>query len=272
MSFINGFYYIYKIINIINGKIYVGQRKSKVIPENDIKYFGSGVVIKSSIKKYGKDNFEKEIIEICNSININEREIFWICKLNSMLPNGYNLTEGGDGFRGMKFSQEHKINLSKAIKKSITPERRKMMSEVAKNRVDSMETRAKKSKSFLGRKHSEETKNKLRELNLGKVPTLSTRVLWSKQRKGREAWNKGKLSSEESKLKSSLAHTGIKLSEITRERISKSNMGKIISEETKNKISNSHKNLPLIICPHCNLESKNKTCMNRWHFNNCKMN
>ena len=48
---------IYKITNLINGKIYIGQ------DSNDrLDYFGSGLLIKRAIKKYGKENFNKQII------------------------------------------------------------------------------------------------------------------------------------------------------------------------------------------------------------------
>ena len=53
---------IYKTINLINGKIYVGQDYN-----NRDNYLGSGKIILKAIKKYKKENFKKEILEECNS-------------------------------------------------------------------------------------------------------------------------------------------------------------------------------------------------------------
>ena len=86
---------IYKTTNLINGKIYVGKDT-----KNNPDYFGSGVILKKAIEKYGKENFYKEIIECCDTYeHLNEREKYWIKELNVIDKNiGYNLTQGGDGF------------------------------------------------------------------------------------------------------------------------------------------------------------------------------
>lgn len=54
-------YIIYKTTNLINNNIYIGQHATKDINDN---YLGSGVALLSDIKKYGKDNFKKEILYI----------------------------------------------------------------------------------------------------------------------------------------------------------------------------------------------------------------
>ena len=55
------------------------------------------VSIAETIKKYGKENFIKEIIEECdNTQKLNEREIFWIKELKAC-EDGYNLDTGGIG-------------------------------------------------------------------------------------------------------------------------------------------------------------------------------
>jgi group I intron endonuclease len=83
---------IYKIINTLNNKIYIGQDRN-----NNPSYFGSGKKIQRAIKKYGKENFVKEILEECIDENhMNEREVYWISKYDSQDRKiGYNISHGG---------------------------------------------------------------------------------------------------------------------------------------------------------------------------------
>lgn len=84
---------IYKTTNLINNKIYIGQDVN-----NNPNYYGSGKILKQAIKKNGKENFEKVILEKCASKEeLNEREIYWIKKLDATNPEiGYNLAFGGN--------------------------------------------------------------------------------------------------------------------------------------------------------------------------------
>jgi group I intron endonuclease len=94
---------IYKTTNLINGKIYIGQ-DSKNNPE----YLGSGTIIKRAINKYGKENFKKEILDIClDKEELDIKEIYWIKELKS-IENGYNISSGGNGCLGCKQSDETK--------------------------------------------------------------------------------------------------------------------------------------------------------------------
>lgn len=83
---------IYKTTNLINDKFYIGKDV-----KNKADYLGSGKALKHAIDKYGKENFKKEILEVCSSLDeLDEREKFWINELNA-LTEGYNMTEGGTG-------------------------------------------------------------------------------------------------------------------------------------------------------------------------------
>lgn len=91
------FGYIYQTTNLINGKRYIGKHKSDKFEYND--YLGSGKLLNEAIKKYGKENFNCELIERCNSIEeLNQKEQYWINKYNAVeSSNFYNLARGGDG-------------------------------------------------------------------------------------------------------------------------------------------------------------------------------
>ena len=85
---------IYKTTNTLNGKIYIGKDTN-----NNPNYLGSGVILKNAIKKYGIQNFKKEILENCNTIeDLNKREKYWIKQYNTLNKQiGYNISLGGDG-------------------------------------------------------------------------------------------------------------------------------------------------------------------------------
>lgn len=107
---------IYKTTNKINGKIYIGKDIY-----NNKKYIGSGLNLKSAIKKYGRVNFTKEVLEFCkDNTELNYKEKQWIKKLNATNPKiGYNISNGGQGGNlfdnkpnnsGWKHTEEFKEN------------------------------------------------------------------------------------------------------------------------------------------------------------------
>jgi hypothetical protein len=80
---------IYKTTNKLTGKSYVGKDKY-----NNPKYLGSGKLLQLSIKKNGRDAFEKVILEETDDVS---REQFWVRHLNTFQPAGYNIAAGGEG-------------------------------------------------------------------------------------------------------------------------------------------------------------------------------
>lgn len=89
--------YIYKTVNLVNGKIYIGQKKSSTYLGVD--YLGSGVRLKRAVRKYGKTNFSTSLIEECSDKSqMDEREKYYISYFDSTNPDiGYNISEGGTG-------------------------------------------------------------------------------------------------------------------------------------------------------------------------------
>ena len=87
------FGFIYKTTNLINNKIYVGlcTHENPILSEGKI-YLGSGKIIKQAVKRYGKNNFQRDILQICYSLEeLLQAEIEWIEKLNP----DYNIELGG---------------------------------------------------------------------------------------------------------------------------------------------------------------------------------
>ena len=89
------FYTVYKTTNLINGKIYVGLHVTEDLNDD---YLGSGTQICDAIKKYGKENFKREYIKICESpeeMYALEAEI--VNEEFVKRPDTYNMKTGGTG-------------------------------------------------------------------------------------------------------------------------------------------------------------------------------
>ena len=72
---------IYKIQNLINGKIYIGQSvhiQARFNQHKNEAKNGNTRPLYNAIRKYGIENFSFEIIEECSKEMLNEREIYWI--------------------------------------------------------------------------------------------------------------------------------------------------------------------------------------------------
>lgn len=177
--------YIYKTTNLVNGKIYIGQHKAD---QYDVTYLGSGKALLNSISKYGKENFTCEILEWCETQSkINSRERYWINFYNSRDRNiGYNITEGGEGWKGVHHSELTKQKISKT-KMGCHPNRDYIITDETRQKI-SRTLKAKHQSSWnKGIPMREESKQKLRNANLGKKLSEETK----QKMKGRPAWNKG---------------------------------------------------------------------------------
>lgn len=139
---------IYKITNLVNGKIYIG--KTKYTKEKRLKeHFkcaeqGCNTFLYNAIRKYGKENFIIEELDIAKSISeLNKKEKFWIDKLDSRNRLiGYNVAPGGDGGDTWTYAndleKERRISIIKETNKSrITINNGKIVKRVKEYELDS---------------------------------------------------------------------------------------------------------------------------------------
>lgn len=107
-------HYTYKTTNLVNGHYYLGMHSQDLSkPDN---YLGSGKALKVAIKKYGRDNFKKEIIKYFNSREeLCQGEIELITDQVILDHNSYNMKPGGQGGSD-GLSEISKAKISKANK------------------------------------------------------------------------------------------------------------------------------------------------------------
>ena len=131
---------IYKITSP-SGKIYVGKTydlRKRINSHKCSAKAGKNIMLHNSIRKYGWDAHNLEVIEEVDNSIMDEREISWIAKLNTYCydnPNGLNMTKGGDGQRS---TWMHRIDLREKQSKRYSGE----------------------GNPFYGKKHTEDFKNR----------------------------------------------------------------------------------------------------------------
>lgn len=158
---------IYKTTNLINDKIYIGKDV-----KNKSSYYGSGKILHLAIKKYGKHNFKKEIIDTAKTLKeLSEKEKFWIQHYSSIDRKiGYNICTGGEG--GDTIS-----NNPFYIKKNFT---KKHKENISKNHADV----SGKNNPMFGKTHTESVRKILRLKNLNKKASKKAKKKMSEKRKG----------------------------------------------------------------------------------------
>jgi len=200
---------IYLIRNKINGKCYVGQSIDIEKRFNQHKKLTGSGYIKNAIVKYGIDNFYYSILEECERDLLNERECVWIQELNTIVPNGYNLTSGGG--QGTFVSEETRGKQSAA----------------SKGRFDGEDN------PFYGRKHTEETKQMIGRANSGRVRSKEENLIMSELLSGENNPMYGKHHTEETKKRISEIHKGREINDQWRKNLSICQTGRKISEDAK---------------------------------------
>jgi len=125
------YYTIYKTTNLINNKFYIGLHATDNLNDG---YLGSGIFLKKAIKKYGKENFKKEILHILNTkkeMISKEKEIVneEFVKRNDT----YNMTKGGYGLSTL--SEEKRLETIEKIRKS---NKERDSTESSKQRIETL--------------------------------------------------------------------------------------------------------------------------------------
>lgn len=125
------YYTIYKTTNLINNKIYIGLHTTEDLNDG---YLGSGIFLKQAIKKYGVNNFKKEILYILDNkkeMILKEKEI--VNEEFVKRKDTYNMTKGGYGLSTL--SEKKRLETIEKIRKS---NKERDSSESSKQRIETL--------------------------------------------------------------------------------------------------------------------------------------
>lgn len=159
---------IYKIVNEINGHLYIGQT-SMTIQERWRKHLDrfknepDAKGIYDAMRNYGIENFHCEVIEQCEEEELNEKEVYWIAYYDTFHGEGYNLTAGGDGSAGSV-----RIELPKEEIIALYQSREYSMEEIAKKYGCSDKTISNRLKAWGVEKVETKKAEEVRRANLAK--------------------------------------------------------------------------------------------------------
>lgn len=175
---------IYCIINIKNNKNYIGQ--SRNLSSRKIHHFyllrherHNNRYLQKDFQKYGECNFSYCVLEKCSKQLLNKKEIYWIKYYKTIHPKGYNLTAGGT--TNQEISKQARINLSKA----------QMGNKYCLGNKLTNEHKINLSKALKGRKFSKQHKLKISKTLMGHFVSKKTKYKQSQAKKNYIPWNKG---------------------------------------------------------------------------------
>lgn len=144
------YYTVYKITNLISGKVYVGKHQTKDVDDG---YMGSGGLIRQAIKKHGIINFKKEILFVFdNATEMNTKERELVTEAFCKSADTYNMAKGGSGggYVWDALSTQAQINIINNAKVNGADRFAKLHRD-KKIKYD----------TFSGKNHTQETKDKM---------------------------------------------------------------------------------------------------------------
>lgn len=152
---------IYKIVNKVNGKIYIGQTKQLLKDRfnshcHSSKYKYHNSPLYQAFRKYGINNFDVFEIEKCDNHLLNEKEEFYINEYNSLTPSGYNILKGSisqglsqDWLNSDTFKEGRKRQADKMRDRILTEEHKKNISLSRTNNPKVIEANKKNSMKYV---------------------------------------------------------------------------------------------------------------------------
>lgn len=204
---------IYKVTNVLNNKMYIGQTVDPVRRRHQHNGASSGcVTLKNAVKKYGKENFEFKILCWCPDKAYADMVEIKLIEAHDTRRVGYNICVGGEGLGagedhptyGVALTDDHKFKVAAALKgKKKTPEHA-----------------AKVAAAWIGRKHTAEARANMSAAHMGHTHTEETKAKMAQRMRG-NTYCKGVKFSEERKRQLSEALTGLRRSEETRAKIAR---------------------------------------------------
>jgi len=221
---------IYLVSNKINGMSYVGQTICS-LRETWCRHRTRGYDLHKAVLEFGESAFTIDQIDSAQSQKeLDEKEIFHIARLGTLVPNGYNVTPGG---RNGVFNEEVRRRISIGVSNAMTLEVCKRISESVSAAM-TPEVRKRISESVL-KAMTPEVRKRIGDAGRGRKDSEETRLKRSKINKGRKF-------TEEHRRKIGEASKGRRHTEETKNRISASQKGHVVSQETREKIREGNRN------------------------------
>lgn len=169
-------YTIYRATCTVNGKMYIGfdsaypkRRKDHI---RDALKNKRECLFHRAIRKYGVESFSWDILYQSPDLShtLNEMESFFIREYRTFGDNGYNMTLGGEGVLGHKFTEEQRQQMSNShVGVPLSEEHRQSISTAHKGKPKTQEHCINVSRAKKGAKFTDAHKQALSEAKLGKL-------------------------------------------------------------------------------------------------------